>query len=199
MRQIAAVLLAIACLIFVVACDDEDTPAPSTTGDATPSPTFPLSTGEFPGRDPLESTYPTPLIGSPIVDTPRLIDVRIERYSGFDRLAFEFTGATPTYHVELVEQPITDCATGEPIAVEGEAFLEVRLSPASALDPNGERTFDPAQVRLDAPTMLETRETCDAEGELTWVIGLPYETDFRVTALGRPIMAWLIYVDAKRL
>ena len=130
------------------------------------------------GRDPVE----IPGDGS----GAQLVDVRAARDEGFDRVVFEFEGAQPSANVEYVSPPVTACGSGMPVDVAGGALLQVRMSPAAAHDDAGTMTFDLQELNPGLPTILVVVQTCDFEGELTWVVGLTDEVDFVTTTLAGP-------------
>ena len=141
---------------------------------------------EFEGsRDPVE----IPGDGS----GAQLVDVRAARDEGFDRVVFEFEGAQPGANVAYVSPPVTACGSGMPVDVAGGALLQVRMSPAAAHDDAGTTTFDLQELNPGLPTILVVVQTCDFEGELTWVVGLTSEVDFVTMTLPDPFR---IVIDA---
>ncbi len=191
-------------LLVLAACGGDNggsaTPTPTTSEGVTPavSPTAPEDTPtpeftappEFDGtREPVEGAG----LGS---GTGTLVDVRAGGHEGFDRIVFEFEGALPPYRVEFVSAPITGCASGLEEEVAGDAFLQVRFSPAAAHDiDTGEPTFEPLELTPGLPVLLEAQSVCDFEGVVTWVMGLSEETDFRVFDLEEP---YRLAIDVER-
>lgn len=193
----AMVLLLLAGLLAFAACDGDDSaPATPTAGDAvTPGgpseptatlPPFPTTDPEFQGgRDPVEKPgftgESTPFLTLVSVDTQNLFGLE-----PFDRVMLGFAGGLPGIRVEYVSPPIVACGSGAPVTIAGEAFLQVRLTPAAAHNERGEATFRTTELTPDLPTIVEAKQTCDFEGEVTWVIGLREEVDFNVFPLGEP-------------
>ena len=188
---IGMMLLAALLAIGAVACgdsDDADADATATAdqGEATAT-AVPDGNGaadeatappEFEGsRDPVE----IPGDGS----GAQLVDVRAASQEGFDRVVFEFVGAQPGASVAYVS-PVTACGSGMPVDVAGGALLQVRMSPAAAHDDAGTMTFDLQELDPGLPTILVVVQTCDFEGELTWVVGLTSEVDFVTSSLTGP-------------
>ena len=95
-------------------------------------------------------------------------------------MVFEYDGALPGYRVEYVSPPIIQCGSGMKEAIAGNAFLEVRMTLAAAHDDAGNSTFGPQELLPSLPSILEVQSICDFEGEVTWVLGLREEVDFRV-------------------
>jgi hypothetical protein len=100
------------------------TPAPTTSSppptSAAPSPTVPAGYS-LDGR-----TSPTfPGLGGDLGGIGR---VRVGHHDGYDRVVWEFPGSgRPTYQVHYVDTPLGD-ASGDPVPVRGEAFVEVLIT-----------------------------------------------------------------------
>lgn len=192
LRTLAPLLMAAFLATGLVACKDSKnaSPAPTATAAVVASPTgaAPTATAEGPsdfngGREPVEGTLGENT-GVPPLGT--LVDVRTGHHDAFDRVVFEFIDAPPEYRVEYIEQA-TGCGSGEPIAVDGAAFLQVRFNVAQAHDEQGNPSVSFMRASPGLPSMLEIVQTCDFEGVVTWVLGLPEELDFQVTALEAPL------------
>lgn len=175
MPRLTVLLLIGMGLLVLAACDGDD-------GGATPTTTqAPAATAVFEGgREPVE----VPDVTAP--PAPLLVDVRTGQHEGFDRVVFEFAGALPRYRVEYVSPPITACGSGLPVTIAGNAFLQVRLTPAAAHDEQGNVTFGTTELAPGLPPILEVESSCDFEGEVTWVLGLSEEVDFNVFFLTNP-------------
>ncbi|MCH7811248.1 MAG: hypothetical protein IH958_01305 [Chloroflexi bacterium] len=191
-RPAFAAGLFLAALFLLAACDDDGSTPPDPTATAegiappgqTATPIAPAAT-ETPvafegGRDPVD----VPFGGAST--TPLLADVRTGLHQGFDRVVFEYDGGLPGYHVEYVSSPIAQCGSGMEEAVVGNAFLEVRMTPAAAHDDAGTPTFGPQELLPGLPSILEVQSICDFEGQVTWVLGLTEQADFNVVNLTGP-------------
>ena len=183
-----AVLLVGIGLTVLAACgDNASTPSPTAT-DAAPaaSPTSPLeptAPAEFEGgRKPVEGTLSTGPTDEPL---GTLVDVRAAEHEGFDRIVFEFSGTPPNYRVEYVDEAIA-CGSGEPVEVEGAVFLQFRFTAAQAHDEQGQATVDFTQTSPQLPSGVFVVQTCDFEDDVTWVLGLPGELDFRASPVDGP-------------
>jgi hypothetical protein len=151
----------------------------------------PGTTGE--GRDPVgePDAGPTasgdyPRSGS---DPASLADVRTEGHEGFDRVVVELSGAeVPSYRVAAVEPPIERDDGDGTAPVAGEAFLEIRLSPASVLDASGSRSYEgPDRIPVaDGAVVIEVVRTGGTEGPLTFTVGLMSAAPFAVDVLDNP-------------
>jgi hypothetical protein len=114
---------------------------------------------------------------------------------GFDRVVFTYnTPATPGFHVEYVDKPIRHCGSGNVVAVAGDAWLEVRMSPAQAHTDAGQATISQTNVTVNLPNLRQVVQTCDFEGHVTWVLGVKSPKRFRVVELTNPSR---IVVDVK--
>jgi hypothetical protein len=121
-----------------------------------------------------------------------LADVRVAGHGGFDRVTFEFRdGDVPGYRVRFVDPPITEDASGNEVEVDGAAFLEIIMTPASGVDLSGE-TYEetytgPARIGpSDTASIAELVRTGDFEAVLTWHLGLGAEAPFAVGTLQDP-------------
>jgi hypothetical protein len=192
----AIVALLTAALLALAACGDDDeeeeptaTPAataePTTPAGETPAATEPEPTeGPFEGgQDPVEGT-----LGDAATPPPVGTVVRVEagRHEAFDRIVFEFADIGAGYRVEYVDGPV-GCGTGEPVPLDGEAFLQITLNPAQAHDEAGQTTIDALELSPGYPSIVAAVQTCDFEGYVTWVVGLPEQLDFRVTEVAAPL------------
>jgi hypothetical protein len=149
------------------------------------------TTGE--GRDPVGEPSAGPTASG---DYPRsagdpalLADVRAEGHEGFDRVVVELTGAeVPSYRVAAVEPPIERDDADGTAPVAGEAFLEIRLTPASVLDASGSRSYEgPDRIPVaDGAVVTEVVRTGGTEGPLTFTVGLTSASPFAVDVLDDP-------------
>jgi hypothetical protein len=127
------------------------------------------------------------------VGAPALLrDVRSARHVGYDRVVFEFSEGLPNYHVAYVDRPVRKCGSGDPTAVAGDAWLEVRFNPANAHDERGATTVHELERQTKLGVLLELEQTCDFEAHVTWVLGLAKPNRYRVLELSSP---WRIAVD----
>jgi hypothetical protein len=108
-------------------------PGPSApTGAGTAS--DPVDAGAAPpsGFEGSTDTIQTP--GFPDAQAERvtyLTTVRAGRHPTFDRVVWTFDGPMPAYRVGYVERPITEDGSGRRVEVEGDAVLQIILTPAS--------------------------------------------------------------------
>lgn len=187
--RFAALTLSIGFLLFALACGDDDeapatlTPTESVTGAPSPTSPAPSPTEEAfnGGREPVEAT-------PGVAATPLLRDARVAEHTTFDRIALEFEGGLPGYRVRYVEAPILADASGLEVEIAGNAFIEIRMEPAAAHDPNtGEETYTgPRELSAGLTSIIEAEQTGDFEAVLTWVLGVSEEADFRVLTLVDP-------------
>lgn len=118
---------------------------------------------------------------------PRVLGaVRAAQHTAYDRVVFEFVGAIPGYHLEYVDRPVRDCGAGDTKTVEGDGWLEVRLTPAHAHTEAGEPTVSRRELFPRLPIVRELERTCDFEAVVTWVIGTASPNRFRVLELSDP-------------
>lgn len=126
-------------------------------------------------------------------ETAYLVDVRAAGHEGLDRVVLEFDGSdVPSYRVAYVSPPILRDGSGALVPVAGEAYLELRLTPASCLDVTGEDlrwTYDgPDRVTaVDGQVVSEVVKTADFEATLAWTVGLPRPLPFAAQFLQSPL------------
>ena len=124
----------------------------------------------------------TPVSVAPSGATATLTAVRAANQGAVDRVVFEFSDRVPGYAVRYVNRPITEDASGNPVTVEGEAVLEVRMEPAHG------PSFTPATARVkpQASAVAEIVRTGDFEAVVHWVIGVRKQQPFSVSTLDGP-------------
>jgi hypothetical protein len=110
-----------------------------------------------------------------------------------DTIVFTFTAdsepETPMYKVEYQPGPFTDDPRGEPVNVEGAAFLFVRLEPVYGYNfETGQETYTgPTDFRPEGTRYVDHAVRLgDFEAVNTWVFGLSEQRPFTVTANGAP-------------
>jgi len=114
--------------------------------------------------------------------------VRFGNQPGMDRMVFEFNDAgLPEWEVKYVEpSQVVDCGSGEPVAVAGNAWLQISFRGAQAHTEAGEATSDPRRRLLNQIALRELVRTCDFEGEVTWVAGVMRENEYVPRVLTEP-------------
>ncbi len=78
------------------------------------------------------------------------------------------------------------CGSGDATQVAGQGWLEVRITPAQAHTDAGRATIAERERRLALPVLKELEQTCDFEGDVTWVLGVASPNRYRVTELTGP-------------
>ncbi|HET9730716.1 MAG TPA: hypothetical protein VFR41_14900 [Acidimicrobiia bacterium] len=129
-----------------------------------------------------------------------LTAITVFNFGCFDRVAFGFRAARAT-HADCAARssngPFVNDASGAPVAVQGEAFIVVRCSPASAFDfANGVATFSRNRISVSGTNhVTEVVKLGDNEGVLSWVIGLDTTRPFNIVNVDRraPITFVVVY------
>ncbi|CAB4552870.1 unannotated protein [freshwater metagenome] len=169
------------------------TTVPTTTDATTTIPitiptTTPTGTTLLPGAATTPVSTPEGVNGPGL--TALLVDVRTGRHDGYERVVFEFLGdRVPGYAVQYVDPPFTADPSDLPVAVDGDAFLRVRMAWASGYDLTGDLGqvyTGPDRIDVNAPVVQELVLLGDFEAVLSWVIGVDAEHPFRVTILDEP-------------
>ena len=124
-------------------------------------------------------------------ETMYLTGVTTETNDCRDRVVFSFRKGMPGPGYEVRYEPAESAkledGSGTAIAIEGSAFLVVRLSPAATAVTNGDKlelTYTGPKHVKPAGTrhVVEIAKTGDFEAVVTWVIGLDEERPFTATA-----------------
>ena len=167
---------------------------------ARPSPTTPPPT---PSPSPSATPGPSPSAGATPVACPaqsggstafqaQVTGVRAAHNPGFDRVVFEFGPSTvgpyglPPWSLAVATQFVG--TSGRQVPVDGNAFLSVRLSNASTVDPStGQQTFTQTDLRPGLPLVREVKLIEDFERVMTWGIGLERLACAKVSQLASPV------------
>jgi hypothetical protein len=119
--------------------------------------------------------------------------IAIGRHEGYDRVVFQFQNGLPGYRIEYVQPPLKEDGSGNPVSVQGNAIVLVRMDPASGFDLNtGEGVMVyKGPKRIDASSagtsvVQELVRTGDFEAVLSWAIGLSDKVDFLVRTATSP-------------
>jgi hypothetical protein len=162
-------------------------PAAGTTTTTVTAPT--TTTAEQ--TDPLAGADTNVVVAPTTAKSTSLIDrVAIGHHEGYDRVVFQFRNeGLPGYRVEYVEPPLKEDGSGNPVDVAGNAFVVVRMEPASGFDLNtgeGELVYKGPKRLPGTGVVKEAVRTGDFEAVLSWAIGLDGKAPFRVTTASSP-------------
>lgn len=136
---------------------------------------------------------PDPFTGQALLKDVRM-GVHPEQ-GGWDRVVFEFQGASlPPATIQYVTSA-SSCGSGAPVTLKGSAILQVRIGQAAAHDQNGVPTFPLIAVTGPGTTILEGKSTCDFEGVVSWALGIKGKQNFKVTTLQNPTR---LVIDVKQ-
>jgi len=186
---------------LVVLCGCSDDPDSATgNSDSTSAPSAEESatsadgSGEPPGSEPTESaTTVAPTVEStadrsvaPPAEVVQVVGVEVPAAAdGPERIVIDTAGGTPGYRLRYVDAVRID---GEPVLVDGNAFLELVLKSA---DPAGDQgTSDEVAVDLmpDQPLIKHVQMAYYLGDELTYAIGLDRVVPFAVTTTDNQIV-----------
>jgi hypothetical protein len=107
--------------------------------------------------------------------------------NGFDRIVLTFEGFHhPTWKGRYVQSPIQQCASGNNIAVAGNAFLQISMDTAQAHTDAGQPTITDHDRHLDCRNVKQLVLTCDFEAKVGFVIGLNAKKPYRIVELQNP-------------
>lgn len=106
---------------------------------------------------------------------------------GWERIVFEFQGTQlPPATIQYVNQA-TSCGSGQPVAVNGNAILEVAITNAQAHDDGGHAMLTSPAAGPGGTVINQGVSSCDFEGHVTWDFGLNGKHNFKVTTLTNPV------------
>jgi hypothetical protein len=153
--------------------------------------TAPMTTG---GIDVLKGAVTAPVQGDAAGSETALLErVALGRHEGYERVVFQFRDQLPGYRVEYVQPPLTEDGSGDRVSVQGDAFVVVRMEPASGFDlGTGEGVLvykGPKRIAGSSAGTAVIRElarTGDFEAVLSWAIGLEERVGFRVRTTESP-------------
>jgi hypothetical protein len=197
-------------IVVVAACAPAvtPTPAPTTappTASPTPTPTVALpSPTPTPTPSPSPSPSPTGATGTPPPPVcpaqnggsgaaqAQITAIRVAHDPGFDRVVFEFgpssvgTYGVPPWSIAVANGFVG--TSGRQVPVDGNAFLSVRFSNASTVDPTtGKQTFTETSIRPAVPLVRHVQLIDDFERVMVWGLGLERLVCAKVTELGSPV------------
>ncbi len=118
----------------------------------------------------------------------RLTRVSVDAEEGFDRVTFSFgqgstgSGARPGAIVRPAEPPFVEGASGLPLAVEGERFIELMFRDMVVADEQGSPTYvGRTPIVPGTPAVQEVVQAEAFEGVAAWLIGVRAPGCARVT------------------
>lgn len=116
-----------------------------------------------------------------------LTDIRTGRHDHFDRIVLDFAGVPGITDQKYVPVLIAD-GSGEPIELDGNAFLRISLAPAAAHDDTGAPTYHgPSTFTTpDLTNVAAVAVIGDFEAVLTIGIGVEHKSLFTVSTLTGP-------------
>ncbi|GGL05118.1 AMIN-like domain-containing (lipo)protein [Planomonospora parontospora] len=121
------------------------------------------------------------------LDEPPLVTgVRFAEHAGYDRVVIDFRGDLPGYTVDWVPELVQD-GSGEPIDVEGGAYLQVTMLPANAHTEEGTPTLTGGPIlQAGLGNVRSVVKTGDFEAVVGVGIVLERRAGFRVTEQKQP-------------
>jgi hypothetical protein len=141
---------------------------------------------------------PTPLTSCPVLQggsssaQAQLVAVRTAHNPGFDRVVFEFGPSTvgtyglPPYQINATSGFVG--TSGRQVPVDGNAFLAVRFSNASTVDPStGRQTFTNTDIHPGLPLVRHVKLIDDFERVMTWGLGLERLACGTISELASPV------------
>ncbi|MEO7421466.1 MAG: hypothetical protein ABIU87_03615 [Ornithinibacter sp.] len=193
-----------AALVVLAGCSTDPDPSPTVTTPTTASPTAsgasPSPSSPSPTPSPSTSAGTSVPAGFDLEDKkggtfPDLGDdvgpgagVRVGKHTGYDRVVFDFADTgTPTYLVRYVDTPVSD-GSGDPVAVKGDAYLEVLVTNVSVPSGSTKAPADSGPAELSGTVVAEANAIFGGfEGHGQSFIGvLGQKRPFRVSLESTP-------------
>jgi hypothetical protein len=193
-RRVVATLIACVALASVLAaCSNDSGTQVSTDGSTTSTSSAATTTTTCS----LNSASTDSKSGSGPDTVSLLTQVRTGTRPCADRVTFQFRdGSPPAYTVAYEPGPFTLGESGQPLTVQGSAFLVVRFPHASGVDltsPDVTPTYTGPEsiVPTGLAHVREVRRLEDFEAVLVWVIGVDGTQPFTVGVLDGPPRVYL--------
>jgi len=168
-------LIGLALVFAGGACQAAGTPPPSSPPAASPT-----TSGAAFACPPLMLALTAP--------SNRLTGVSVTGETGFDRVAIQFgpsgigSGATPGLIASSVTPPFVEGASGLPLSVGGDRFLDLTFRDMIVADDGGTPTLSgPARLTADGSAVVEAVQAEAFEGVVRWIIGVREPGCGRVT------------------
>lgn len=184
--------------------DGDPVEAPLPGGELTDEPLLPADYAVFlmppppatPATEPApgEPEQPFPADARPDTATPSpgaavtVTDIRLGRHDGFDRVVFEVAGSgIPGWDVRYVADPRSQ-GSGDPVAVDGAAVLEVGLTGVGLPTDTGVAEYARREPLTSGATEAVVEVVFDAtfEGTTVSFVGVDERAPFRVYLLQAP-------------
>jgi hypothetical protein len=119
--------------------------------------------------------------------TAELTNITSGRHDTFDRVVLAFDGLEPECSASYVSEILAD-GSGQPISLDGNAFLKVTLRGAAAHDDAGSPTYNGPEL-IDTPDLENIAAVTlagDFEDHVTVGVGMNTKTHYGVFALSGP-------------
>jgi hypothetical protein len=118
--------------------------------------------------------------------TPQVVNLRVGRHPAYDRVVVDFSGKLAGYDVRYVKKLRYD-GTGDQVPLDGERFIQIRITPAVAHDAQGNSVYQgPELEQYRMPTLRGAAITGDYEGYVSFGLALSHRDTFRVLEVTAP-------------
>jgi hypothetical protein len=181
-----------------IACSPATSAAPSTAAVTSPDPTTQSpptsapSPTSSPTQAPTSSVTPPPSTAPPFaacalptwhdaLPSGRLVDVKTTSTAIADIVTFKFEAGgdnpgTPTGTITAAKPPFSESASGKPIDVAGDQFLQVRFENMTLEDASGPVYAGKTDITADGGALRQVVNDDAYEGYSGWIVGLDKPT-----------------------
>jgi hypothetical protein len=122
-----------------------------------------------------------------------LLDVRVAKHRGYDRIVFEFDsskrdsmgvfeGGVPGYRIGYPLIEVYQCGSGEPVFAHGTPLV-VQLLPAQAHTTEGKPTIQWRDSTFNLISVRRAQVICDFEADVQFLFGIQGTHPYRVLEL----------------
>jgi hypothetical protein len=176
-------LLLVIVVVALAACSPAVSPPPSSVAPtAPPASASPTSLASAPAASPSvapSSSFATCDLPTWHENLPsgRLVRVTAAPAAGLDTLTFQFAPGgdnpgTPFGDITIAEPPFTQGASGLPMTVEGDHFLQVRFDKMDIVDGAGNEIYNGLRdIKPEATALRQAIEFDAFEGVVGWYVG----------------------------
>lgn len=176
-------------VVALAACSPVVAPSPSPAPPTAAAPTASPSSLASPSATAAPSVAPSTAFAAcdlstwqNLLPSGRLVRVSAATATGLDTLTFKFTPGgdnpgTPIGDITIAKPPFTQGASGQPMSVAGDHFLQVRFEKMDIVDAAGNEIYSGStDIKPGFPALRQAIQFDAFEGVVGWYVGLADST-----------------------